>query len=447
MSGPRWLPEAIQWHEGMLLAPQHFQQSALRQEGLLHYHASFLAPFHWGFSRLSFDLDLLLQGVLRVTELEAVMPDGLIVSRSPGDPGDLEADLTPLADQIKRGPLAVHLAVPGRRAGLSPVKGDLPRYESLEGDPVADESTGDGDVRIPRLRPRATLLVTDAPPQKYVSMPIARVVYEEENYALSSYLPPLLRVAPGSPVAELGSGIAQRLREKAVFLSERVRSPMVASRPPQLLETKAMIQSLVAGLPHFEAVLGTGRSHPYALYLALTWIVGNAAALGRGLVPPLLEPYDHDDPWASFERARQFLFRVIDEGILESYTAFPFHLEHGLFNLAFDEAWRDRRLVMGVRGLPGMTETEVVAWVEECLIGSQERMPSMRNRRILGAARRRIEGDGDLVPASGVVMFALEADPEFIETNDILQVWNAGDRDRPGASEVILYVRNRTQPG
>lgn len=31
------LPAAVQWHEGMLLAPQHFQVRALRQEELLHW--------------------------------------------------------------------------------------------------------------------------------------------------------------------------------------------------------------------------------------------------------------------------------------------------------------------------------------------------------------------------------------------------------------------------
>ncbi|HVA64451.1 MAG TPA: hypothetical protein VNF74_12055, partial [Terriglobales bacterium] len=31
----REIPEAIQWHEGMLLSPQHFQQQAARWEGLL----------------------------------------------------------------------------------------------------------------------------------------------------------------------------------------------------------------------------------------------------------------------------------------------------------------------------------------------------------------------------------------------------------------------------
>ncbi|HHC24263.1 MAG TPA: hypothetical protein ENK58_02435, partial [Desulfobacterales bacterium] len=66
------LPHAIQWSEGMLLAPQHFQQVNTRQEALLHYHLMTIAPFHWGIQKLEIDESLLLQdGTFRVSELEA----------------------------------------------------------------------------------------------------------------------------------------------------------------------------------------------------------------------------------------------------------------------------------------------------------------------------------------------------------------------------------------
>nr|MDP9121335.1 type VI secretion system baseplate subunit TssK [Acidobacteriota bacterium] len=174
MSGPRRISDAIQWHEGMLLAPQHFQLLSLREEELLQYHALTISPFHWGVRRLEIDPVLLVEGTFRVTELEAVMPDGLLVFR-PDDPSALEIDLTAFAEAMKGRPLAVHLAVPARRQGLSPVRGELPRYESFEGPAIADETSGDGDLRIPRLRPRLCLLAAEVPPQKYVSFPLARV--------------------------------------------------------------------------------------------------------------------------------------------------------------------------------------------------------------------------------------------------------------------------------
>ncbi|HEV7518390.1 MAG TPA: type VI secretion system baseplate subunit TssK, partial [Thermoanaerobaculia bacterium] len=81
----RELPAAIQWHEGMLLAPQHFQQMALRQEDLLGYHAAALSPYHWGVRQMEHDASLLVAGTFRLTALEAVLPDGLVVAWQSGD--------------------------------------------------------------------------------------------------------------------------------------------------------------------------------------------------------------------------------------------------------------------------------------------------------------------------------------------------------------------------
>ena len=106
------IPQAIQWHEGMLLAPQHFQQSNLRSEELLSYHMASTAPFYWGIRRLKIDPVLLVGGVLRVLDLEAVMPDGLIVVHEHEQDGPLEIDISGCVEEIRLAPLTIHLAVP-----------------------------------------------------------------------------------------------------------------------------------------------------------------------------------------------------------------------------------------------------------------------------------------------------------------------------------------------
>jgi type VI secretion system protein ImpJ len=445
MSDAHELPEVIQWHEGMLLAPQHFQQLALRQEELLCYHAMLMAPFHWGTRRLKIDPGLLVNGTLRVLELEAVMPDNLVVSLMPDQQDELEVNLTRYVEELKQTSWTIHLAVPAKRPGaLGSVKGELARYESLEGDPIADENTGDGEMRIPRLRPCISLLAAETPPKKYVSFPLLNVTYSNETYSLTEYIAPTLMVPVESPIGEICSMVIRRLREKAVFLSEKVRSSASVLEMPQILELRAMIQSLVAALPSLEANLYTGVSHPYALYLALCNIVGHLAALGR-LVPPVPVPYDHNDLRFTFEQVKEFIFSMIDEGILESYTAIPFHFENGVFKLTFQEGWSSMPLVLGVRRKPGRPERDVLAWMEESLIGSVNKIQSMREKRILGAARKRmIEKDEELVAVSGMVFFSLSEDPEFIETNEVLQILNTGDPTgarRP--AEIVLYVRDK----
>jgi type VI secretion system protein ImpJ len=137
-----------------------------------------------------------------------------------------------------------------------------------------------------------------------------------------------------------------------------------------------------------------------------------------------------------------YILRVAGEGISESFSPFRFNYENGAYSVVFDELWRSLPLVLGVRGQTGMTEDEVEEWIAQSLIGSQGLVQDMRDKRILGARRQRTEGEGDLVPASGVLLFSLEPDPDFVQPNQVLQVWNVGDRgETPRVVEIVLYVK------
>jgi len=215
------VPDAVQWHEGMLLAPQHFQLAATRSEELLHYHVRSASPFHWGIRRLRLDTVLLTGGTLRVTELEAVMPDGLLVVHGPGRETPLEADLTLYAEEARRGPLTVHLAVPARRREDEPFAGSLARHESYEGREVADENTGEGAVPVPRLRPRAPVRpqVHDAAERVRAVERRARPMHhlhgaDEQRRQQREVQLPELRIGDPVPVEEeerlLGAGATHR---------------------------------------------------------------------------------------------------------------------------------------------------------------------------------------------------------------------------------------------
>lgn len=435
------VPPAIQWHEGMLLAPQHFQWSTQRQEALLHYHAAALNPFHWGVRHLRIDPVLLVDGTLRVLELEAVLPDGLIVSHLPDETPDLMIDLAERADDMRQRPVTVHLAVAARGRGV--VLAD--RFGFEEGGPAIDENTGEGELPVPVLKPRLRLLLDDDPPPKYVTFPLAKVLYRNEVFARTSYEPPWLRVAPGSALYEMCQGIAARLREKAAFLAEQARSSMSSVRAPQLLETKSMVHAMVGGLPAFEAALRCGASHPFPLYIALCNLLGHVAGLGRALMPPVLEPYDHNELFATFDQVKVALFQALDEGIHEGYTAYAFTYEEGAFRLRFDPDWMSRPLILGVKAPLGVPEAEMAAWVAASLIASRPRIAGLWDRRVVGTRRKKIEAETDMVPIRGVSLYSLTADPEFVVPDEELEIRNLDDRGgkrRP--DEVVLYVRNRT---
>ncbi len=444
MLDAKLIPASIQWHEGMLLAPQHFQQQTIRSEELLHYHMMLSTPYYWGIKDLKIDQVLLIDGKLRIIKIEALMPDGLVVYHAHQDNNYLEIDLAPYEEEMKRKPITVHLAVPALRTGAAAVKGVLPRYESIEGKPVVDENTGESEISLPRLKPKLNLLITDSPPQKYTTLPLIKIEYKNETIGAIDYVPPPLEVKVESAIGLLCAQVAQRLREKAVFLSDRITSPSSAVRGPMVLETKIMIHGMVSGLPHFEVLLNSSKAHPYALYLSLCQLTGNVATLGMGQVPPALGVYDQNDILACFIEAQNFIFKMIDEGILESHTGVPFDYENGVFSLMLEKPWVDDSLTIGVRKRPEFTEKDVLTWIDDCLIGSDEIVESMKEKRVLGAIRKRIESDGQLVPARGTVLLEIDAAPEFIKPNAVLEIFNTSDpANRRGPVEMVLYVRNK----
>jgi len=434
----REIPPAIHWHEGLLLVPQHFQSTARRTESLLHYHASAISPFHWGITRLEIDRDQLLDGVFRVVDLEAVMPDGLLVSYAGGDGGELRIEIASAVEKLLAQPMKIYLAVAARARTAAE------RYTAAEGEALCDENSGDCQVAVSILRPALKLFFGDEPGSNYVFFPLAEVAFRNDVFTLTNYQPPALRIWPGSALHGIGVQVATRLREKALFLAERARTPSPSAGAAQLLETRALIHALVGELPLLEALLRAGVSHPYTVYLALCSILGHAAGIGTSLVPAVLEPYDHNDPFAAFERAQSAIERALDEGIHEDYTTYPFFLQrNGEYHLPFDPAWPSRRLVLGVRAPSGLTDLDMASWIGSSVIGGESKIVSLRDRRVRGMKRERIEADAELVPSRGVTLYSIVPEPDLVGPGEALVIVNPGDPGRR-PMDIVLYVRNPT---
>jgi type VI secretion system protein ImpJ len=433
----REVPPPIQWHEGMLLAPQHFQQLSLRHELLVHYHAAATSPFHWGVRHLEIDQVALVDGVFRVLDLEAVLPDGLVVTQSTGDVPELSVDLTQKIDEMKHRAVTVHLAVVARGRGLAMSE----RYASEDSGSVVDENTGEGELPMPVLKPKVQLILGDDIPPKYVTFPLARIAYRNEAFTNTRYQPPWLRVAPGSAIYELCSSLAARLREKATFLAEQVRSPSSSASIPQLVDTKILVHCLVGELPAFEALLRSGHSHPFPLYVSLCSLLGHVAGLGRALVPPVLEPYDHNDVFSSFDQVYNAISKAVAEGIHEAYTPYTFLVEGEEFHLNFDPNWAGRHVILGVRAPSGVSDAEMAQWVGRSVIASRSKIVPLRDRRVTGAVRKQIDADADLVPPRGVTLYTLAQDADYVQPGEDLVVIHPGARLRPDS--IVLFVRNQ----
>lgn len=444
MTLTRDLPDLVQWHEGMLLAPQHFQQMSLRGEALLQYHMTAATPFPWGIRRLRIDQVALLTGLYRVTEIEAIMPDGLVIARDAGAPGTLELSLGDYLMAAAQSHVTLHLVVPSRQSALVRATGDGARYASYEDGAVADMNTGEAALPIPRLRPQPMIIVAETPPEKYVSVPLARIIYRDEAFQLDDFVPPCMDVSPESELGRLCSDIARRVREKAAFLADRARATAGAEHEPLLVAQRRMAQSLAAGLPPVEALLRLGVAHPLQVYLALCGLVGHAAGASAAILPPVLRGYQHGDLRASFAEIEAFFDDLLG-GIREDFQRITFIESGPAFELTIQRGWISgprAPLLVGAVPSAGVAESDLVAWFEQAVIAGATRMSIVRERRIRGCPRVRVSTPETLglAPRRGEVIFSIEADEQYIQPGDALQLLHPvqGDKGRP--REVVFYA-------
>ncbi|QGZ64846.1 type VI secretion system baseplate subunit TssK [Paraburkholderia acidisoli] len=433
--------ERIEWFEGMVLSPQHFQQTSARLDSLVAWQTLAAAPFSWGVRRLVFDQGLLPAGLLRVLELDAILPDGTALTYDAQAEGAarLELALDPFADQLSLGPLDFYLTLPAvatLRRGAQ-----LKRYRSSAGAPVEDQVSDAPAADIARLVPNLALAAGELPSASHVWLRLGSLYKDNEVVRLGEHQPPLLEIARDNPLWTAVASLLGQLRGKAAFVARQTANPSskVDDRLTQL-ELKDRLRSLLSALPLAEAVLRTPHLHPLALYHALAALNGSLAMLKPGGLPPVPPDYDHADPLAVFTPLVRSLRESMSE-VNEEYREHKFEFRHGAFEIALNADWIGERLVVGLRG---QSDRDLLAWMDGAVIGSQSVYASLRSRRVLGAARRGIDYAEDLGlrSGSGYLLFEVEAEAALVLASELLVIGNPNEgasAQRP--QEMLLFVK------
>jgi type VI secretion system protein ImpJ len=443
------IPDPIQWHEGMLLMPQHFQQMAGRFEGLVQNAVATVgSPYPWGLLRLEYDRSTLVDGWLRVLHVQAVMRDGFFVEGGAELGIDLQLNLTDYVEQMRDRPLTVYLAVPAQNS-LS-TRGELARYFSHSGEAITDDATGEDPVVIPWLRPRLTLWAGDFPPARFVSVPILRIQTKNNVFLADDYIAPARSVTVGSPLGKLCGETTGFVRERSRMLADQLRSGSFAVDNSEAAELRIKVQALAVGLPSLEAALVSGAAHPFAVYLLFCQLAGHVATVTSDFVAPQFLPYRHDDLLATFQPVLHFIRKTVSDAVVESWSSTQFRLVNGIFeapsSAMLDEtiaqhAGSDAPLAaVALRVPPGVPEQSVWHWGDSCVIGSAGAVAPLLATRVSGAERRRVERLPGLAPPRGMVLFALGFDENAVKPGEALQLIERFlSEGRP--SEAVLYLK------
>jgi type VI secretion system protein ImpJ len=425
----------------MLLSPQHFQQESARVDDLIAWQHLAAQPLAWGLRRLDIDEGLLTNGRVRVRALEAVMPDGMAVVWSAQDAHgqDLELDLTPWAAQLEHEEVPVYLTI-GRSRSLRAV-GQPARFRGVPGAWVEDEVSEALPVDIPRAAPNLALSAGALPSSAFLCLQLMTVRKDNEVFKRGPYLPALLALPPDSALLQRAQALAAQMRSKAAFLGKQTADP--SSRLEDrlaLLEGKARLGSLVAALPFLEALLQSPAVSPYALYLTLCAQLGHLATLRPGAVPLLPPPWQQADPLRALGPVLDSIEDFVGE-VSQEWRTTLFHFESDVFSLPLEPAWLAPRLVVGLRGQP---ERELTAWMAGAVIGSQTVWTSLSERRVLGAARQRIDDAPELGlrSSAGYTLFGIDVADTFIVPGQPLVISNANETSamqRP--HEMVMFLK------
>ncbi|HQS00209.1 MULTISPECIES: type VI secretion system baseplate subunit TssK [unclassified Polaromonas] len=433
--------ERIQWHEGMLLSPQHFQQASARLDSLVALHTLLAAPFSWGVRSLKIDMGLLPAGIVRVQQLEAIMPDGTSVSFSADNAqhGTLELKLAPFAEALGNAPLDFYLVLPLTKSMRD--KGSPSRFRSVAMGQVEDEVSEALPADLPRLLPNLSLVAGDVPSGIYTWLRLGTVFKDNELIKMGETLPALIEMPKDGVLWERVSAFVGQLRGKAAFVAKQTAVPSSKTEDRlAYLEQRERLRNLMTGLPQVEAVLRTPSLHPYPLYLALCALLGPLSMLKPGALPPVPPEYDHADPLAVLNPVLEALQDSLME-ISQEYREHKFEYRHGAFEINLLPEWVDKQLVVGLRGQP---EKDLVAWMNGAIVGSQSAYASLRERRVLGAMRSHIEVAQELGvrASSGYTLFSIQASAALTLANEPLIVSNSTESasaQRP--QEMVLFVK------
>jgi type VI secretion system protein ImpJ len=436
----RGIPDAICWHEGMHLLPQHFQLQGLRAESLSARLAENANPWYWGVQNI--DAQVLGSGEIIIKALDAVMPDGLVVDHDPVKDKDyypLGLTLT-AKDFPDQNPVMVYLAVDPlwRSDLLSGLNGRL-RSINLEALDLSDSKNAVTET-VTAWRP-ALRLVTASASSDSICLPLFKVSHSGGTFSALDYLAPCPVVSPDSALGKRVGAACQLARRKCEFLSGRWRQAQDAGKLLESSELRGQLVAIWARLPELQATLETGISPPAALYLQLTGLAGALYGLQPELSVPAFAPLKFDALLAGFNEVLNWIEAQLNN-IRAGYSRRSFEYKDKHFFIALaDRQTTRQQLVIGLRMPSGATPQAAHDWLRHAVRASRPQLPDLIRQRMHGLTFNTL-GRNEQVAygvAEDVRLFNLQAEGDWFSAGSDLCLFMPPGSGRVEPVEILMF--------
>lgn len=320
--------QKLMWGEGLFLRPQHFQYQDVYHEQRLANAIKALHSCMWGISSLQVDTNALDSGLLRLTELRALMQDGEPIE-APST--DTLPEARALADlEIGGDGLVFHLALPllkieGGNFSSTTTRDAIACRYFLDNEMAGDLYTGAVESELSVLRKKLFLLADYEPREQYISFPVLRVCKTATGgFEIdSAFVPPSVSIAASPYISSMLRRLLDVFQAKCDALYGHHRQPsrhIVEFRSGDvasfwLLHTAS---SAFASLMHY---FHLPRLHPERLYQSMLQIAGQLLTFSQAYSLSDLPPYNHVAPGKCFADLDRIIRELIDTVISARYVS------------------------------------------------------------------------------------------------------------------------------
>ena len=424
----------VQWHEGMLLSPHHFQQLNSHIQHLLSTFSTTSSAFNFGIYDLKIDTSALASGVIRVLSARGIFQDGFSFDFDAIHDQPLEKNLTDYFS-VNSSAVKIYLAIPGRRDGENLLTDDMARYYSSEIANISDENTGENAINIPILKPRLRLLLEKEADARYVSFPILEVEKSVDGGVVSTnFLPPFIVLDEHSKIFELCREVAQIIRNKVSYFLDRKDNYSRTTTDETMTYLRLLIQTV---LP-LEAIIRINGIQPFEIYKYLLLMVSKIVSINPTQLIPRLPVYDHNNLFSTFDSLLQHTRNILNN-LKQRYDIIHFTKDGSVFKLQMKKEWLEKdEIAIGIQKAFSSSDDEILAWIGGTLIASESMFSVIRDRRVLGAERKILERGAYITQPSGMTIISVKTKTSYIKSLEKLCLSNPSLHTVP--EEVVLYA-------
>ncbi len=301
-------PQRVVWSEGMLMSPQHLQQQDAFHESHLAARLDAVSPWDFGVVAMAVSDKALAAGQLELESFAAVLPSGLPVAFTAGQP---EAPAgRPIAPHFQptQETLSVYVGVPREREGVPNVtdgdRATRARYQSLVRS-VVDAAQAASSVSVTVARPQVHLLFGDEPREDFEVLPLVELQRDKSGgfSVRPTFMPPVLRLGVSPWLMSSLRSLVASLVTKRRSLAEgtRQRDAATVEFGPSDMTNFLLLHSIDGTLPLLKHLAETPEASPYRAYWALSQLAGQLSSFAVDGDPSTLPAYQHASPGATFE--------------------------------------------------------------------------------------------------------------------------------------------------